>query len=215
MTSANELTTANETPSDLHKTGRSSRTYTKLVEQYKRIAEKSAENIINIAETLVRASSKLSTDDFNRFCNEVRLQKDGSTFRKLMAIGKKISRFEPFLGDLPSGWTTLYRLASISDDRFKLVTEDSRFSRSMTAKDVTLIVGSVSKARTVQQRDVIIDLSGLDTQKQLEVYQELQLLEKRFGFQLTPCKSLRTKAVNPSPANENVPNGTSEMTEAV
>jgi hypothetical protein len=171
MTKTNELTTANETPSGLPKTGKSSRTYTKLVEQYKRFAEKSAENIINLAETLVRASSKLSTDTFDRFCNEVRLQKDGSTFRKLMIIGKKISRFKPVLGSLPNNWTTLYKLASISAADFQLVTERDGLSPFMLAKDINLALNRSPKAKKMREVDVIIDLSGLENPQKLQVYQ--------------------------------------------
>jgi hypothetical protein len=215
MSTANELTTLNETAGS-PKTGRSSRTYTKLVNEYKRFAKKSTENIINLAETLVRASSKLSTDDFNRFCNEVHLQKDGSTFRKLMRIGEKISRFEMFLDRLPNNWTTLYKLASLDEDKFKLVTGSDVFRPSMTGKQINLLIGASPRGKKTHPHDFVIDLGELDKERKLEVFRQLKLLKQEFGFELTASETLQEIADSLAlAANDNVPNGTTSHKEAV
>ncbi len=211
MPKTNELTTVNETPSGLPKTGRSSRTYTKLVEQYRKFAKGSAENIIKLADTLVRAKAGLSKEDFDRFCKEVHLEKDGSTFRKLTSIGEKIGRFEPFFGRLPNNWTTLYKLASIDDAKFERVTADAdRFQPFMTARDISLILGIPPRSRKTQDHDVVIDLNGLDGDRKREVYQQLQLLKERFGFQLTPGQTLKgiARTVDAAANDNGVPNGT-------
>jgi hypothetical protein len=189
----------------------SSESYTELVTQYRQFAKESAENIIKLAETLVRAKAGLSEEDFDRFCKEVHLEKDGSTFRKLMSIGEKISRFAPFFDRLPNNWTTLYKLASIDEEKFQLVTADAaRFHPLMTARDIPLILGIPPRSRKTQDHDVVIDLNGLDSDRKREVYQQLQLLKERFGFQLTPGQTLKgiAKTADPAANDNGVPNGT-------
>lgn len=182
-----------------------------MVKQYQKFAKESAENIVKLADTLVRAKAGLSKEDFDRFCKEVHLEKDGSTFRKLMSIGAKSSRFEPFFNRLPNNWTTLYKLASIDDAKFELVTADAdRFQPFMTARDISLILGIPPRSRKAQDHDVVIDLNGLDGDRKREVYQQLQWLKERFGFQLTPGQTLKgiAKTADPAANDNGVPNGT-------
>ena len=175
------------------------------------LRKESAENIIKLADTLVRAKAGLSKEDFDRFCEEVHLEKDGSTFRKLTSIGEKIGRFEPFFDRLPNNWTTLYKLASIDDAKFERVTADAdRFQPFMTARDISLILGIPPRSRKTQDHDVVIDLNGLDGDRKREVYQQLQLLKERFGFQLTPGQTLKgiARTVDAAANDNGVPNGT-------
>jgi hypothetical protein len=169
--------------------------YVKLVEQYKLFARKTAENIIGLAETLVIAEDQLAPFDFRRFCRDVGLEHDGSTFRKLKAIGEKVSRFEPFVERMPNTWTTVYKLASLKDNEFDRVTKSELFTPFMTATDVNLIVGA-PKQKSGHQRDLIIDLSGLDQSVKIDLYRKVMALEEQFKFKLTVSDELKTCANN-------------------
>jgi hypothetical protein len=109
--------------------------YADLVQRYYSFAKKSAENIIKLAETLVEAKDKLSDTELQKFCNDVGLQYEGSTYKKLMKIGAEASRFEPFVERMPNNWTTLYKLAKLDKGAFDLVANDNRFTTTMTASE--------------------------------------------------------------------------------
>ena len=107
--------------------------YVKLVEQYRLYARQTAENIIGLAETLVIAKKELGDFDLHRFCRDVGLEYKGPTFRKLMTIGEKVARFQPFVDRMPNAWTTVYKLAALENHEFDRVTQSALFTPLMTA----------------------------------------------------------------------------------
>jgi hypothetical protein len=157
-------------------------TYVALVTKYRTFAKQTAENIIRLAETLVEAKGKLQAADFLKFCAEVGLEHDGSTFRKLMKIGNEASRFEPFFEQMPNNWTTVYRLATLEKNVFERVTSDPRFAPMMTASDVDLIIRGPSASTERLSRDWTIDLSPFDRSKKIEVSKKLADLVQQFGL---------------------------------
>lgn len=159
--------------------------YADFVERYRLFAQKTAENIIRLAETLYKAQDALAPVDFRRFCKEVELVEDGSTFKKLLKIGKMVSRFEPYVDRLPNAWTTVYKLATLENDQFERVAHSEPFSPFMTANDVTLVLEGPKAKATKKIADLSIDLSALPKGTKRDVYRELTALKQRFGFTLT------------------------------
>src|SRR6476661_1836949 len=159
--------------------------YTELAKQYKTFAKTAAENILKLAETLVRAKAELAPREFDHFCEEVSLKKDRATFRKLMKIGEKYARFEPVLNRLPNQWTTIYKLATISEEGFQRVLNSNQLSSFMTANQVGLILDDKPKSKKGAAVAVCtISLSGLENGQKLKAYQHLAVLKKQFNFDL-------------------------------
>jgi hypothetical protein len=88
-------------------------TVAELVKQYRLFAKETAENVLQLYETVAEADNKLSKCDRLKFCLEVGLRHNGSAYRKRLNIGKKVSRFKEFTDRLPSCWTTLYKLSTL------------------------------------------------------------------------------------------------------
>ena len=164
--------------------------YVHLVQRYLRFAKASAENIVKLAETLYVAQRTLAPDHFDSFCAEVSLDKDGSTYRKLFEIGKKAARFEPFFDRMPSAWTTVYKLATIENDEFDRVTKSDRFSRYMTAKDVTEVLGK-SVNKTSSAIAISIDLHELGEPDKCAVYREIHDICERFKLSVKLSGALK------------------------
>jgi hypothetical protein len=163
----------------------SSPTYTALVLKYRTFAKQTAENIIKLAETLLEADEKLSKTELRQFCAEVGLEHDGSTYRKLMKIGKEVSRFEPFVERLPNNWTTVYKLAKLEKNVFDQVANDNRFSPMMTSSEIDRIVGGSSPTQIEHlSRDVTIDLSGYEANEKTEFCLKVGELVKEYGFKM-------------------------------
>jgi hypothetical protein len=162
-----------------------------LVERYLTFGKKTAANVLKLAETLAEAKSQLLTPDLKRFCVAVRLEHEGSTFRKLLVIGQKVSRFETYIERLPCNWTTLYKLASLEGDEFDQVTKDDSFGPTMTAADVERVAfGPPNGISESLSRDLTIDLSGLNRSVKAEVLFRLQDLKGELGFRLEIGKAL-------------------------
>jgi hypothetical protein len=155
-----------------------------LVNRYRGFARKSAEHIIKLGETLLEAKQTLSDQRLKDFCHEVRLEHDGSTFRKLLKIGEEASRFEPFVESMPVGWTTIYKLATLEKDKFDTVAHNDRFGPTMTERQVRAIVNGDGTSNNRPRRsldDCCIDLCGLDDATILEFREKLIALVDDFG----------------------------------
>jgi hypothetical protein len=168
-----------------------SSTYVNLVQRYRHFAKESAANIVKLAETLVIAKQNLAPIHFDRFCDEVGLHQEGSTYRKLTVIGENASRFEPFYDRLPNAWTTVYKLASIKQNEFDRVTKSEQFSPFMTAKTVSEVLGNTPVSKKPSAAAITIDLHSLGATDQLAVYGELNKLCERYKFSLKPNDALK------------------------
>ncbi len=166
-----------------------------LVQQFNSFAAKSAENFLKLAGTLVRAEDELSKRDLSLFGEKVWIKQGGPKYRKLLIIGKKISRLEPYLKSLPNNWTTLYKLASVDAQEFKLVADSGRLNTATTAEEVKLILNDQPKVKKPRvEADCIIDLNGLENGQKLNVYRQLEELQKQFRFELKLGDTLKAIA---------------------
>lgn len=170
--------------------------YLKLVRAYKFFAKELAANFVKLAETLVTAESTLPDEHFISFCNEVGLDRDGSTYRKLMVIGKNAARFEPFLEKMPNAWTTVYKLAAIKGDEFDRVVKSQHFSPFMTANNVSEALGRKSSAKASKTNVISIGLDGCPDDEKLAIYSGIKKLgiEHQFVIKLSKAFKALTEA---------------------
>lgn len=84
--------------------------------QFNQFASKTAEAIIGMARVVYNAKSSLSIQNFNQFCDAIKLKKESSAIRKLTQIGKKADFLERYADRLPNTWTTVYRLTQLTND---------------------------------------------------------------------------------------------------
>ena len=124
-----------------------------LVRRYREFAMKGARCVLDLAATIVDAG-KLPEPELDAFCAEVRLDRKGSTYRKLRYIGDRLDRFEPLADRMPCSWTTVYQLARLSHEDFERVARSDRFGPLMTLRDVEMIVQSAMPAPRAKKRDV-------------------------------------------------------------
>lgn len=65
------------------------------IERYRTHAKRTVESILKLGETVVEAEEQLSRLDIMIFCQEVGIEHNGPTFRKLRKIGQQSARFLP------------------------------------------------------------------------------------------------------------------------
>jgi hypothetical protein len=83
----------------------------------------------------------------------------------------------------------------------------------VTAKDIDSHLNRTPRAKKMAHTDFTIDLSGLENHQKLEIYKQLQTLQKQFGFMLTASEGVMAIAGSvATAANDNdVPNGTQSV----
>lgn len=162
----------------------------KYIDQYNSFARKTAESIIQLARTLIEAKNNLDPIEFETFTKKVNVDVNSSTYKKLMVIGNKASRFDADLEKLPQTWTTIYRLAKIDADQYELLSSNNVITPFMTAKDITNKINISSanekpnKKSKEAKNDVIISLQYLDTSEKSEIYALLYTMRNKFNFEL-------------------------------
>lgn len=158
-----------------------------FVERYRGFLRATAESLLGISRTLIEAEAKLDLVEFSMFLDEIGLQKDSSTYRKLKSIGESFSKLNPFVERLPNAWTTLYKLSRMEPGDFARVS--SRLTPFITAKEIDELLGP-SRKKNPANTDLSLDVAALDTVQKSELYEEVKKLKERFGFTLSAKDSL-------------------------
>jgi hypothetical protein len=163
--------------------------YLALVERCLRHKKEAGESIVRFGHALYEADYYLSRKEVKGLCVEVGIVFDGSTFKKMITIGKMISRFEKHFDKLPSNWTTVYKLAALKPNRFEMVAKSDRFSNFITAKDIDEILNN-GHAKSKKKGDVSISLTGLNEAMKAKLYKDLTVLRDQYGFMLKASEEL-------------------------
>lgn len=175
--------------------------YADLVTRYRSFARKTAEGIYQMAITVVEAKNRLNAAELIQFCEEVGLRHDSPSFRKWLKLGENAPRFQPVLHRIPSSWTTWYPLTNLDQDVFDRVTSDSRFSPTMTAKDLNAIIKGPAQTSDSLARDVTLDLSQVDHPQKIEFCRKLKGLAREYPLRVKIGPHL-TKELKPKEATD-------------
>jgi len=154
----------------------------KYVTRYRSFAKRTAESIIQLSSTLVDAQDRLSDEEFEVFCTEVGIDRNGSTFRKLQKIGENAVRFAPFLDQMPNAWTSIYRLAKLENEEFDHIASNGTLTPFMTANEISRQFRE--RARQPPRQTVTLVVDDLTKAQKLKLQAELDGLSERYGFQI-------------------------------
>ena len=96
------------------------KTLTNYIEQIKTNIYVGKKAMYFVARDVYDAQQSLSPSDFRRLVENFKW--NGSTQSKILAIGRSDNLFKIYKqGKLPSNWTTLYELATLTDEKFNKV----------------------------------------------------------------------------------------------
>ena len=163
------------------------------VDRYRHFAKQSAESIINLALTLVEAEDKLKKSEFATFCDQVGIDRNGSTYRKLKSIAINSARFAPVMDRLPNTWTTIYKLANLEPDKFDALVTNGVISPFMTMSDISKQVEGEKPKKSVNDNrdpDFAISMDNLNTEVKCKVYELIKELCSDFSIKLVTAEHL-------------------------
>jgi hypothetical protein len=152
------------------------------IEQYKQFAKAGAGGIIDQCRTLVLAEDVLSPKNFRIFCEELKLSKESSTYRKLKKIGEESDRLKSVADQIPNSWTTLYQLAKLEREEFDRVLMSGQLHAAMTAQDLTIAISGQKDA--CLHYFVRIDLDEVTDGIRIEALTKVRELAATYGAKM-------------------------------
>jgi len=109
------------------------------VTQFHTFAQKSAESVLDMCRVAHEAKTNLDNGEFVLFCKFSNLEFKSATLSKMMKIGGRYEYLSQYKEQLPSAWTTLYRLAKMSDKEFQGGIQRKLVHPTMTGKELNSI----------------------------------------------------------------------------
>jgi hypothetical protein len=158
------------------------------IEQYKQFAKAGANGIIDQCYTLVKAEDDLSKKNFKRFCEELKLSPESSTYRKLKKIGEEADRLKSAGDQVPNSWTTLYQLAKIEREVFDRVLTSGHLYPAMTAQELTVAISGQKEASV--HYIVRVDLDKVTDGIRVEALTKMKELAASYGVKIDASKPL-------------------------
>lgn len=141
---------------------------THYVDRYRTFARNTAENIIGLGQTVAEASDTLTGAELNEFCDQVGIEPNGSTFRKLRKIGAQAERLSAHMSILPNNWTTVYALAHMDKDQFNQIVESSTLSPTVSMKDISQVLKGEKVVKDKLSISISVDVVSPEQAFQLE-----------------------------------------------
>jgi hypothetical protein len=142
----------------------------RYVKQFNQFGKKSAEGVIGMGRVVQAAHQNLEdTNEFRKFCNRIRFENGSSSLRKLIQIGQKADLLETYLDQLPSSWTTLYLLSTLTDAQLKEGLTQKRIEATMSGAQVRHVIAELcgnpptpkrqrsQKSAAIQTQEAILD----------------------------------------------------------
>jgi hypothetical protein len=100
------------------------------------LGKKSTEGILKYGLTMLEAKNTLNESDYEMFLDRTHYAEKSASVRKWNCIGKAFMRLNPIADNLPPNWSTLYKLSSLSVDKFDLLERKNVLSPTVTAKEI-------------------------------------------------------------------------------
>jgi len=153
-----------------------------FVTQYRHYARKTVENIILLGKTVYEADKFLSQNDFKAFCNEVNLDSEGPTYRKLRIIGKMSERFNDHIDMMPNSWTTVYELAKINDDAFAKLIDGNVLNKDITSKEIKQSLDANESGKIVENIvNLTLKLEAKNPEMMFQMERDLKKIAQIYG----------------------------------
>lgn len=152
------------------------------VNRYQTFLKKTAEAVLGLAQTLLEAKSALNGVDFHIFCEQIGTPEGSPTYSKLLKIADNAARFKPFMDRLPNTWTTIYKLAKLTPEKFERVSAD--LTPFITAREINELVGDEKEDRHSQHYDVRLSFEDMTPEQKVTIYEELDRLKSEYSFKV-------------------------------
>lgn len=175
-----------------------------LITQYKAFAAKSAENVLELARVMREAKETLSKQEFNDFCQGIGMDRSASTHKKLQVIAKQLPALEAHKEKLPSNWTTLYKVATLSAEQLQAVVEQGVLKPNVTGHAINRALSIQPKCKKASLGRHKVEFKGINPFNSAPFYQALRDLAVKMSVELVLDEAIASVLRE----QDVVPNGT-------
>jgi len=120
------------------------------------LGKKSTEGILKYGITMLDAKNTLNTSEYEKFLERTKYVGKSASVRKWICIGNAYLRLNAIADKLPPNWSTLYKLSSLSVDKFDLLERKKVLSPTVTAREID---EALSKKTSVMRKPVKLILT--------------------------------------------------------
>jgi hypothetical protein len=150
--------------------------------QYRLCVKKTAASILELANVVYSAFTKLSDSEFKSFRNAIYADKSKDSYiKKLKCIAQKTARFNDITDKLPPSYTTLYTLSQLNNAAFTQVLSDNVIKPNMTALALALYT---NKKPIKNISEVMLSFKNLSDKERTLAFAEIESVCKKFNIKI-------------------------------
>jgi len=154
------------------------------VQKYNSSIQKTAENILELANVIKDAKTGLSDADFKKFRAAIGAdEKKDSYIKKLLCIANASARLKPISDQLPPNYTTIYALAKMPTNDFQELRDIDAISPKMIASTLNILRPKPSKTR-VNANELVLNFPS-SSPHSCKVYLQIIALCKKHKIDIT------------------------------
>lgn len=125
------------------------------INQYQSDTKNAVESIIKMSLSVLKMNDKVKSGDFEEkdldyFCAKVALNKNSSSFRKMICIGKYADKFQQYIDKLPSASSVLYEITTLDSDKFEELINNQTINPFVTLNEIKKASNKLPE-RTVEE----------------------------------------------------------------
>jgi hypothetical protein len=111
------------------------------------LGKKSVDGILKYGVTMVDAKNTLADSDYEKFLERTHYAEKSASVRKWICIGNAYLRLDAIADNLPPNWSTIYKLSSLSVDKFDLLERKKVLSPTVTAREIDEALSKKSSSK--------------------------------------------------------------------
>lgn len=112
-----------------------------MAAKYNGFARKTAESVLQMAKVVYDMKAQKDKAEFEKFCNLIGFKSDSSYIRKFVQIGNKFDQLIGNASQLPSTWTTVYQIATLSNEAIDQFLEKGVINPTLSGAHAKQVLG--------------------------------------------------------------------------
>lgn len=130
----------------------------RFVNRFHAAGKRTVSELLECAAVIAEAHAYLGELLLIEFYQHIRLERDGSTAKKMRKVGENKTRLEPYIERLPNNWTTLYHLVTLKQHEFQKLADSDVLNQFVTLEKIKDQFRTSADVSRQKSQRLVIDL---------------------------------------------------------